>query len=156
MNSSSPLQYRTRMFARVLGPYLLLTALSVVTRPTYVQSLVSTFGEDTVWPWVTGAFVLPMGLVVIALHPYWRGPAAFIVSTLGWLTAFKGLALLSFPRNYMLMGQEWVVRPWWQISVALMGLVGLYLTIAGWAPASRRPVERHAVGDRTDNLPHAA
>lgn len=41
------------MFARVLGPYLLLTALSVVTRPAYIQSLVRTFGDDTVWPWVT-------------------------------------------------------------------------------------------------------
>ena len=31
--------------------------------PSYVQTLVRTFGDDTVWPWVTGAFVLPMGLV---------------------------------------------------------------------------------------------
>ncbi len=157
MNSSSHGQDRTRMFARVLGPYLFLSALSLVARPAYVDSLVKAFGDNTEWPWIAGAFVLPMGLVVIALHPYWRGPAEVMVSVLGWLTALKGLALMTFPQSYLLMGQDTIgSAPWWQISLAVMGLIGLYLTAVGWAPASRRPAVRHDAGDHYCNRPDPA
>ena len=80
MRTSRPIEYRTRMFARVLGPYLVIASGTVVTRPSYVKTLMYAFDGSSVWPWVTGAFVLPMGLTVIALHPYWRGFAAAAVS----------------------------------------------------------------------------
>lgn len=40
-----------------------------------------------------------MGLIVIILHPYWRGAAAITVSLLGWFTAIKGLALMAMPET---------------------------------------------------------
>ena len=155
MSSSSHVPHRTRLFARVIGPYLLLTALSLSTRPDLYQALMKAFSGDAAWPWIAGAFGLPMGLVVIALHPYWRGPAAFLVSLLGWLTAFKGLALMTFPQRYLTVGQDVVgARPWWQISVVVMGLIGLYLSMVGWAPFGRRSEEHLAGGHLDRDLRH--
>lgn len=135
MSTPHPIEYRTRMFARVLGPYLLIASVTLVARPTYVKNLLHAFDGSSVWPWITGAFVLPMGLVVVALHPYWRGFAAAAVSVLGWMTVAKGIALMTFPQSYLSMGQDAVAgTPWWIISVATMALVGLYLTVVGWAP----------------------
>ncbi|WP_235621847.1 hypothetical protein, partial [Mycobacteroides abscessus] len=75
------------------------------------------------------------GLVIIVLHPWWRGPTAALVSTLGWLTAFKGAALMAFPDTYLSMGHRLVdMLPWWQTLSAAMTLVGLYLTFIGWIP----------------------
>ncbi|MFL0174600.1 hypothetical protein [Mycobacterium sp. SMC-13] len=37
--------HRTRMFARVLGPYLVVAAASLVTRADYVKTLLHTFGD---------------------------------------------------------------------------------------------------------------
>jgi hypothetical protein len=97
-----------------------------------------------------------MGLVVIALHPYWRGPAATIVSLLGWLTAFKGIALMAFPQTYLSMGHTAVsATPWWQASSIFVALVGLYLTFIGWIPARSHPSSHQSVGT-TPDLPRAA
>jgi hypothetical protein len=71
------------MFARVLGPFLVVVTATAVARTSDMRTLLSAFGANFVWPWVTGAFILLSGLVVVALHQYWRGVAAVIVSVLG-------------------------------------------------------------------------
>ena len=86
------------MFARVLGPPPANRSIGGDT-PSYVQTLVRTSGDDTVWPWVTGAFDLTDGSGRDRPASLLARAAAFMVSTLGWLTAFKGLALLTFPEK---------------------------------------------------------
>ncbi|WP_078325382.1 hypothetical protein [Mycobacteroides salmoniphilum] len=138
---SSQIQNRTRLFAQVLGPYLVIAALTMVVRVACMRTLLTEFDTDAAWPWVCGAFVLPMGLAVIVLHPYWRGAAASIVSLIGWLTAFKGLALMAFPVTYLSFGSKMFSAViWWQASGAVMAMAGLYLTVIGWVPAASRPV----------------
>ena len=114
MSATPQIQPRTRLFARVLGPYLVIVALTMIGRSHFIPTMIEAFSADTVWSWVAGAFVLPMGLVVIALHPYWRGPAATIVSLLGCLTVVKGIALMAFPQRYLSVGHTAVsATPWW-------------------------------------------
>ncbi|MCV7161535.1 hypothetical protein [Mycolicibacterium brisbanense] len=99
--STAPLQSRTRLSARSLGPCLVVAAVTSFSRGPRLRSMVEAIAADPVSPSVAGAFVLPMGLVVIAPHPFSRGPAAIVVSLLGWLTTFKGLAPLAFPHTYL-------------------------------------------------------
>ena len=54
------------------------------------------------------------------------------------VTVLKGVALMTFPVTYLSMGQDAVTAtPWWEVSVVIMALVGLYLSIVGWAPTHR-------------------
>jgi hypothetical protein len=146
-------QHRTRMFARVLGPYLVIASATLVIRPGYVDTLMHAFDTNSVWPWITGAFVLPMGLVVVVLHPYWRGLAAAVVSVLGWMTVLKGAALMTFPQSYLSMGQNALAAaPWWETSVVITGLAGLYLTVVGLDP-NRRSAESTTTADPLRDLP---
>lgn len=48
-----------------------------------MRELLAAFEASPIWAWVVGAFVLMGGIIIVALHPYWRGPAAVIVSLLG-------------------------------------------------------------------------
>ena len=154
MSTPRQTQHRTRMFARVLGPYLVIAAATLVIRPAYVDTLMHAFDTNSVWPWITGAFVLPMGLVVVALHPYWRGLAAATVSALGWMTVLKGVALMTFPQSYLSMGQNAVAAsPWWETSVVITGLAGLYLTVVGWAPNRQAAASAKTTGDAIRDLP---
>ncbi len=156
MSITPHIQSRTRLFARVLGPYLFIAALTMIGRTAYMRSMIEAFSADAVWPWVAGAFVLPMGLVVIVLHPYWRGPSAAVVSLLGWLSVVKGIALMAFPQAYLSMGQSALsAAAWWQAGSVLVAVVGLYLTYVGWAPVHSHPDSYQSAGAVTD-MPHAA
>lgn len=131
------------MFARVMGPFLVIVTAAAVARTSDMRTLLSDFGANSVWPWVTGAFILLTGLIVIAFHQYWRGTAAIIVSALGWMTALKGLFLMAFPQTYLSAANSGVdAVTWWRLGFVVMAVVGLYLTYVGWAPAPSRPASR--------------
>jgi hypothetical protein len=145
---------RTRMFARVLGPYLVIVTATALTNTARLRTLLSDFDANSVWPWVTGAFVLLSGLVVVALHQYWRGPAAVIVSLLGWLTALKGLFLMALPATYMSFANSALdAVAWWRTGFVAMALVGFYLTYVGWFPAPNKSTEAKT---SAPDLPRAA
>ncbi|HUB53628.1 MAG TPA: hypothetical protein VMB04_00515 [Mycobacterium sp.] len=155
MESSHQLQNRTRMFARVMGPYLAIIAAAVALRPSDMRVMLSGFEADPLWSWVTGAFILLLGLAVIALHPYWRGAAAIIVSALGWLVAVKGLFLVAGPHTYFSMANTAVqAMAWWRAGAAVEVVIGLYLAYVGWVPAKTRAVPQPA--SSTPDLPRAA
>lgn len=143
------------MFARVLGPFLVVLVATTVARASDMRKLLSDFEANTAWPWVTGAFLLLASLVIVALHQYWRGAAAITVSVLGWVFAIRALFLMAFPHAFMSaadaalrMGALWV-----SVDV-FIGLVGLYLTYVGWRPTPNHRVAQRATS--TANLSHAA
>ena len=140
MSSSQQTEARTRMFARVLGPYLVMVTATALARASHMRAILHDFGSSPVWPSMTGAFVLLGGLVVIAMHQYWRGAPAIIVSLVGWSSALKGLALLAFPEPYISAGESAVDSGgWWRAVMVIVALFGLYLTYVGWVPARSTP-----------------
>lgn len=80
---TSEQQLRTRMFARVLGPFFFIFAATTLARTSDMRTLLSDFEANAASPWVTGGFLLLASLVIIALHQYWRGAAAITVSVAG-------------------------------------------------------------------------
>lgn len=147
---------RTRGFARVLGPYLVILALAALVRASDMSRLYAEFGSTFVWPWVTGAFVLLGGLIVVALHQHWHSAAAIAVSVVGWLTTLKGLFLLVIPQQYLSFGDSVIdAKGWWPAIMAVMALVGLYLAYVGWGPTGRRP-QPEADRKSGGRLPRAA
>lgn len=156
MSSSQQAEARTRMFARVLGPYLVIVTATAIAHASEMRTLLSGFGANSMWPWLTGAFVLPIGLVIVALHQYWRGAAAIMVSVLGWLTTLKGLFLMAIPETYISAANSALgAIGWWRAGMVIVGLVGLYLTYVGWVPPRNRPMSE-ASASSTKDLPRAA
>jgi protein-S-isoprenylcysteine O-methyltransferase Ste14 len=158
--SSEQSQVRTHMFARMLGPYFTIVPATVGVREAYMRTLFTEFKANPMWPWLYGAILLMLGLVIIAFHQYWRSPAAVIVSAVGWLLAIRGVILLVVPRAYTSVGNaveggsggQALVR----VLAICLALAGLYLTYVGWIAKPRRPEsvegspgeERvHAAGD---------
>lgn len=130
---------RTRMFARVLGPFLFIVTAAAIFRAPQVWADVENYGTDPLTLWATGAFTLLVGLIVVALHPYWRGAAAIFVSVTGWITVLKGLALTVFPDSGM-SAANMAMRAdgWTRLLYAVFALIGLYLTYVGWVPSRVR------------------
>lgn len=155
MRSKELPRERTRMFARVMGPYLAIVSFSAAFRPHDMRAMLSGFEADPLWTWVTGAFILLLGLVVIALHTYWRGTAAVLVSGLGWLVVIKGFALVTASHWYFSMANSAIDSTgWWRTGAAVEVLIGLYLAYVGWVPVQDRPVSQKV--SPTADLPRAA
>lgn len=150
MSSSQESQARTRIFSRVVGPFLVIVPTTAVVRTSDMRALLSAFAANPLWPWVAGAFILLFGLVVVALHQHWQGAAAIIVSIVGWLVALKGLFLVAFPRTYISAANAAIdAVNWWRGGFIVVALIGLYLTYVGWTPTRSRPAS-HATSSTPD------
>jgi hypothetical protein len=158
MSTSEQSQIRTRMFARVMGPFLTIVPTTVAIRGSYMQTLFTEFKANPMWPWLYGAILLIGGLFIIAFHQYWRGPAAIIVSLVGWFFAIRGVLLLTVPQAYNAAGNavysSGASAVIWVLFVCLAS-AGLYLTYVGWKPERGTPTavpspsqdRRHAAGN---------
>jgi hypothetical protein len=143
------------MFARVLGPFFVIACITAVARTSEMSALMSDFAANPLWSWVAGSFVLIGGLVMIALHSYWRGTAAIVVSVMGWLVALRGLLLLAFPTAFISMANSVIsMGDLWRAICIVFVAIGLYLTYVGWMPTSGRSAPQAA--GATPDLPRAA
>lgn len=135
MNSTVQSSEITRKFAQVIGPFLAVISVTGTVHAPRLWEQVADFGADPLWGWVAGSFTLIAGLVVIALHPYWRGAAAASVSVLGWMTVIKGFFLVAFPATLtsIPVGAAEAVTLW---RVVYLGFAawGLWLAWVGWRP----------------------
>ncbi|WP_163724679.1 hypothetical protein [Mycobacterium gallinarum] len=135
---SMQVQHRTRMFARVLGPYFTIVAVIAALRAPDMRQLLSEFTASDVWPWVIGAFILMGGVAIVAFHQLWRGPAAIIVSILGWLLVARGVFLLAFPDTFASVADRVIgAAVVWQVAYLVFAVIGLYLTYVGWKPVGK-------------------
>lgn len=132
---SVQVQQRTRMFARVLGPFLAIVTIIVALRAPDMRQLLSEFTASDVWPWVTGAFILMGGIAIVAFHQLWRGPAAIVVSVLGQLLVARGVFLLAFPDVFASVANRVIgAAVVWQTVYLVFAAIGLSLTYVGWKP----------------------
>jgi hypothetical protein len=144
---------RTRSFARVLGPFLTILAVVVVLRASEMPAILDEFTASSVWPFVTGAFILVGGIAIVAFHQLWRGVAAVIVSVLGWLLAIRGVLLLAFPTLVDSLADRLIgAVGLWSGMCMVLALIGIYLTYVGWQPTHAGQAEVHISVD----FPHAA
>ncbi|GAS93625.1 uncharacterized protein RMCC_0591 [Mycolicibacterium canariasense] len=135
MSTASSPAAATRAFARVLGPFFAIVAVTVTARSWDMKRLLDDFESTPVWSWVVGAFVLLAGLVVVSLHPYWHGFAAIVVSLLGWMMVVRGILLLAFPAVFATIAEHTIgAETLWRIVFVLVGVLGLYLALIGWMP----------------------
>lgn len=155
MSTTEQQELRTRMFARVLGPFFVIFAATTVARASDMRKLLSDFEANSAWPFVTGSFLLLASLVIVGLHQYWRGAAAITVSVMGWVLALRALFLVAFPHAFMGAADAAIrMTALWVSVTVFVGLVGLYLTYVGWRPVPSQPVT-HAETS-TPDLPRAA
>lgn len=148
-------QARTRVFARVLGPFCAIVTIIAAVRAADMRALLSGFESNAVWPWVTGAFILAAGLIIVALHQYWQGVAAVIVSLLGWVLVLRGVLLLAVPDAFMSMADSMIdATAVWRTAYVAFAAVGFYLTYIGWLTPEQQSTPR--APSSASDLPRAA
>jgi hypothetical protein len=126
---------RTRAFARVIGPFLLIVPTIVAVRApsASMEAILSAFFQNDALVWITGGLLLFGGLLIIAHHQYWSSPAAIMISLFGWFLVLRGVVLLAAPEliaHAAAAARDMI--PVVQIGFGVLVLVGLWLTFVGW------------------------
>ena len=130
---------RTRAFARVIGPWLVIAPGIIVVRMADMGALLSGFFVNPVIVWFTGALLLFSGLLIIAFHQYWWSVAAVMISLFGWFLVLRGVVLMAAPQliergAQVSLGATTAVR----LGFGALVVIGLYLTYVGWLTPRER------------------
>ena len=133
MPATAEARARTRAFARVIGPFLVIVPGIIAVRAPNMGTILSGFFENEVMVWFAGALLLFGGLLIIAFHQYWYSLSAILISLFGWFLALRGLTLLAAPQ---LIERGAAVSlhfvPIVQMGFGVLVLIGLWLTHEGW------------------------
>ena len=124
---------RTRDYARVIGPFLVIVPAIAAVRAPNTGTALTDFFANAALAWITGGLLLFSGLLIIAHHQYWSSLAAVLISLFGWFLALRGVVLLAAPQLIeSAAGAAMNMMPIVRIGFGLLFLIGLWLTFVGW------------------------
>src|SRR5258707_800997 len=133
-------QARTRAFARVIGPFLVVVPSLVAARGSDMDALAASFIANDVLVRMTGGLLLLGGALIVAYHRHWSSPAAIFISLFGWALAVRGVALLALPHLMATnTGGALIAFPAVRLGYAPLVPAGVWLTFVGWKAAPAPP-----------------
>jgi hypothetical protein len=131
---------RTMFLSRLLGLYLILISLAMVTRrQATVESMTALMHNPPVL-FVIAVIAVAAGLAMVLGHNVWSGGVLPVVVTLtGWLLLIKGALLLFLSpeaaSGVFLAGLHY--EQFFYLYVAIALFLGLYLTYGGFRSGAR-------------------
>lgn len=123
---------RTRAFARVIGPVLVIVPGIIFVQAPDMRPYLTSFFSNPALVFITAAFMLFAGVFVVANHQYWSSPSAILISLFGWFLVLRALALMIFPRQYEQLGLAANAALLGRSVFGVIFLIGLWLTHTGW------------------------
>jgi hypothetical protein len=136
----------TRYLSRLLGVFLLVTAVSEWTQPGLLTVAARAMVDQPALLWVSGMLTFVSGLAIVLGHNIWGDPPAVVVSLLGWMMTIKGAALLLVPAagwTALLGALHYPSHS--EVYTIIPALAGAYLTYSGFAlPRQQRTGQESA------------
>lgn len=129
-------EQRTRVLARIAGPYLLASALATLTRSDSLHLLLPAFSSNAPLVLAVGCFTLMAGLTMVALHHHFTSIPAIALTLIGIVVALRGAAMMIAPDWATRYAELIVAAPILAtLGAILLLLIGGWLTFVGWFAA---------------------
>ena len=132
MSATPESQARTRAFARIIGPWLVIVPGLIAVHAVDMGVFAADFFKSDLFVWFAGALMLFAGLLIIAFHQYWSSLAAVLVSLFGWILALRGVLLLAALGLYERVRTVLIAPSLIRSIFGVLLVIGLYLTYVGW------------------------
>ncbi len=120
--------------AKVLGLYLVIVCLAVLTHRDEVEKLVKEFSknDNRLFLFSSGAIILILGLMLVVSHNVWEPSWRGVITLLGWLTVFKGGVRLFAPNAITKSSGKIIKSGWYQILLVVFLFMGVWLAYIGF------------------------
>jgi hypothetical protein len=123
----------TRYLSRLLGLFLLVTAVSEWTQPGLLTVVAPAMVDQPALLWVSGVLTFAAGLAIVLGHNVWGDPAAVVVSLLGWMMTIKGAGLMLIPSaGWAALLGAMHYPSHFGVYTIIPAMAGAYLTYAGF------------------------
>jgi hypothetical protein len=125
----------TIFLAKLLGLFCLLFALAMAANRQNTLAAIDEILRSPALTMMSSLLALATGLAMVLAHNRWSGGALPVVVTfIGWASLSKGALLLLFSSEQSLkFYQATGYRRHFLLYMAAMSLIGVYLTLAGFA-----------------------
>jgi vacuolar-type H+-ATPase subunit I/STV1 len=124
----------TAFFAKFIGAYSLFAAAWLLLRREAALGLIERISNDPVSESVIGVLRLVFGLAVVSAHNVWGDWLQALVSALGWIALFSGLATMFLPTGFLRRTIERMrFKEQLPIYALLSALLGTILLFGGFA-----------------------
>ena len=129
----------TAFLARLIGLYAVLVGLAMILQRDWMVFTVAALFRDPPALMLAGVIAVGVGLAIVLGHNVWSGNAVTIVVTVvGWLSLFKGLALLTFSLG---SGTAYFAAlhyaQYYYLYTSITLVLGAYLTYGSFASVKR-------------------
>ncbi len=98
----------TLYLAKLMGAYSLFAAAWLLYRREAALALIDRISNDPVFESVIGTLRLGVGLAIIVGHNRWGGWVEALVSLIGWVAFFSGLATMFLPTGTLRRAIIWM------------------------------------------------
>jgi len=126
---------RTAFLSKLIGLYCIFAGLAMAAHKEATLVTVSALIHNGPELFIVGIITLGAGLALVLGHNVWSGGVLPVVVTIvGWLTLIKGLLFLCLPPEQaggLFLGKLSYAGHF-HLYVAIVVIIGLYLTIAGF------------------------
>jgi hypothetical protein len=121
----------TRLFARAMGPFLLVLGAALLAHARAIGPVIDGLAGAPALLFVVGLFTSAAGWALIVVHFRWRSVAQAVLSLLAFSLAVRG-ALLLFAPDLILRLAHAAPPALILASGGITLLLGCYLAFAGW------------------------
>jgi len=118
----------TVFLATVIGWYLVITSLFLLTRYEYARSIVDELFVQRGVLFVLAIFTIVMGLLMVASHNIWVMGWPVSITIFAWIVLISGIARLYCIDSAIRIGRTFFNKPMQVRAIAITALVfGLFL-----------------------------
>ncbi len=119
--------------AQVIGLFLVIVSLSSIVNRKIIIGAVEALSKNPAALYVSGIVALIFGLAVVIAHPIYAADWRIIITIVGWLAIFKGIARLFFTRQAALLIRKICKSSELLYALQIIALiVGAYLAYVGF------------------------
>lgn len=118
----------TIFLAKLAGPLILAVGLGIFLSRGHYQKIYRSLGNEPLASLMSGMIAVAAGIALILYHNRWDTLLAGIISLIGWLSIFKGLALIIVPETIDKIGNILVNSNWFRFTAVLYVVAGVYVS----------------------------
>ncbi len=124
--------YHTLFYAQVMGVFLLIMAIILISRASYYRNILTHVKEGSSITLVAASYGLILGIFLVFTHNIWVLDAEVLVTIVGWIVLIKSLLWLGFPEYMAGITRRMYSGAGYYVIAVITGIIGFLLITHGF------------------------